>query len=68
MGNAHTRCTRNTPISNAPARQAVFPLAAFALKRLLVAAAGDGAEKIPNGILAFGVEGVSKLAVVKLAK
>ncbi|KAL4436381.1 hypothetical protein ABPG77_009943 [Micractinium sp. CCAP 211/92] len=49
-------------------KMAVFPLAAFALKRLLVAAAGDGAEKIPNGILAFGVEGVTKLAVVKLAK
>ncbi|PSC71794.1 Calcium-binding EF hand family [Micractinium conductrix] len=47
-------------------KMALFPLVAFGIKKLLVAAGGDGMDVIPNGVLSFGVEGVAKLAAVKL--
>ncbi len=48
--------------------QVIFPLAALALKQLLVGVAGEKAEKVPNSVLAIGVEGLYKVGKVGLQK
>lgn len=48
-------------------KMAIFPLAAVALKALLCQVHG-AADKVPNGALVFGVEGLYKVAKVKLQR
>ncbi len=51
-----------------PVMQVLFPLAAFAIKKGLVAALGDEADKVPSAALVFALEGVYKVGSVQLRK
>ncbi|GAB4813336.1 hypothetical protein N2152v2_000382 [Parachlorella kessleri] len=55
-------------ITRTALKMVLFPLAAFAIKKGLVAALGDEADKVPSAALVFALEGVYKVGSVQLQK